>query len=193
MEKDDYRNLLKHEFLQHFPDGEHAVVRSTFYKNCAGRYSERHMLGFEFTHHDPLSVKEDNRAFKRRISRQLRYRGNKSFVFLYHHRIVDGTDLSLLRQHLYELLTFYNINGSDCKLVLFYQNIVAEDQAKRIDFIPQKAGLLEFVCHTHALWGGDDLETFWAKNDDALFAEMFEAVDKYNLREGEYAIAGHEY
>lgn len=192
MERDDYKNLLKHEFLQHFPDGENAVVRSTFYKNCVGHYSERHMLGFEFSHHDPLRVSEDNRAFKRRISRQLQYRGTKNFVFLYHHRITEKSDLTRLRAHLNELLSFYNINGCDCKVVLFYQNIVAENQAKRLDFIAQHGGLLEFVCQTHELWGGDDLDTFWAKKDDALFAEMFNIVDKYDIREGELAIVGQE-
>ena len=189
MEKDNYQSLLKPEFLRHFPDGEHAVVRSTFYKHCTGNYSERHMLGFEFSHHDPLSVMEDKRAFKRRITRQLDYRGNKNFVFLYHHRITTGSDLALLRKHLNEFLSYYNVNGCDCKVVLFYQKIIGEEQPKRIDFIPQGNGLLEFVCQTYALWGGDDLDTFWAKNDDALFAEMFAVVDKYDLREGELAIA----
>lgn len=181
MEKDNYRNLLKKEYLQHFPDGQHSVVRSTFYKNCADQYSERHMLGFEFTHHDPLRIKEDNRAFQRRISRQLQYRGNKNFVFLYHHRITENSDLALLRAHLNEFLTFYNTPGRDCKMVLFYQHIIAENETKRIDFTPHDTGLLEFTCHTHEIWGGDDLETFWAKKDDGLFAEMFDTVDKYNL------------
>lgn len=189
MEADDYQHLLRREFLQHFPDGEHAVVRSTFYKNCEGHYSERHMLGFEFSHHDPLNVKEDSRAFERRIARQLHYRGTKNFVFLYHHRITEASDLPLLRKHLNELLSFYNVKGCDCKVVLFYQNIVAETHAKRIDFIAQDSGLLEFVCHTHALWGGDDLDTFWAKRDDALFAEMFDIVDKCSLLAGEFTTA----
>lgn len=191
MERDNYRNLLKHEFLQHFPDGEQTVVRSTFYKNCAGRYSERHMLGFEFSHHDPLRVKEDNRAFKRRVKRQLTYRGNKNFVFLYHHRVTGHSDLPLLRVHLHELLSLYNVKGCDCKVVLFYQNLVAEHLPRRVDCISQEGGLLEFVCHTHELWGGDDLETFWARKDDALFAEMFDVVDKHGVLEGELAIVGH--
>ncbi|PDO87155.1 DUF1796 family putative cysteine peptidase [Kosakonia sacchari] len=181
MEKDDYRHLLEKEHLQHFPDGEHAVVRSTFYEKCTGQYSERHMLGFEFTHHDPLRIKEDSRAFQRRISRQLQYRGKKDFVFLYHHRITEHSDLCLLREHLNEFLTLYNAQGCDCKIVLFYQHIIAANSAKRIDFTPHESGLLEFVCHTHEIWGGDDLDTFWAKKDDALFAEMFGIVDQYNL------------
>lgn len=191
MERDDYRHLLKREFLHAFPDGEHFVVRSTFYTRCVGEYSARHMLGFEFSHHDPLSVKEDNRAFKRRIARQLNYRGNKNFVFLYHHRMTERSDLPLLRKHLNELRSLYNINGCDCKVVLFYQKIVAEDLAKRIDCIAQNSGLLEFVCQTHEPWEGDDLETFWAKKDDALFAEMFTAVDEFSLSEGELVIARH--
>lgn len=182
MEKDDYKNLLKEEYLQHHPDGARAVVRSTFYKHCVGCYSERHMLGFEFSHHDPLSIKEDNRAFKRRIERQLKYRGNKNFFFLYHHRITDNSDLPLLRAHLRELLSFYNVRGCDCKVVLFYQNIIAENLTRWIDFIGQDSGLLEFVCHTPERWEGDDLDIFWARKDDALFAEMFDVVDNYGIR-----------
>ena len=85
MERDGYKNLLKRDFLRYFPDGDNSVLRSIFYKDCEGQYSERHMIGFEFTHHDPLKIKEDGRAFKRRISRQLKYRGKKilfSFIII---------------------------------------------------------------------------------------------------------------
>ncbi len=180
MENDNYRHLLETEHLQHFSDGEQTVVRSTWYNKCAGNYSARHMLGFEFTHHDPLRIKEDKRAFQRRISRQLSYRGNKNFVFLYHHRINERSDLTRLRDHLNTFLAMYNTRGCDCKLVLFYQQLVDAKEAKRIDFTPHESGLLEFVCHTHELWEGDDLETFWAKKDDELFVEMFTTVDKYS-------------
>jgi hypothetical protein len=180
MERDNYKNLLKESNLQHFPDGEHSVVRSTYYKNCIGKYSPRHMLGFEFSHHDPLRIKEDNRAFRRRISRQLKYRGVKDFVFLYHHRITEHSNLSLLRSFLNELLALYNIKGCKCKVVLFYQNIIDKSTETFIDSVSNDTGLLEFVCHTHEIWGGDDLEVFWAKKDDSLFEEMFRIVDNKN-------------
>ena len=180
MERDNYRHLLEKAHLQNFPDGEQTVVRSTWYARCEGHYSARHMLGFEFTHHDPLRIKEDNRAFQRRISRQLSYRGNKDFVFLYHHRITGHSDLARLRDHLKDFLALYNTRDCDCKLVLFYQQPIAAEAEKRLEFIPHDGGLLEFVCHTHALWEGDDLETFWAKKDDALFAQMFTIVDQHN-------------
>ncbi|CAI2790390.1 Putative papain-like cysteine peptidase (DUF1796) [Serratia grimesii] len=184
MEKDSYRNLLKKDNLKHFPDGEHSVVRSTFYKNCVGQYSERHMLGFEFSHHDPLRVKEDNRAFKRRIARQLKYRGNKNFVFFYHHRLTEKSDLSLLRDNLKELLSFYNTKDCDCKVVLFYQNIISKNHEKGVNLTSHDTGLLEFECLTHEMWGGDDHDTFWAKNDDALFAKIFSTVDKVSMNKG---------
>lgn len=62
-------------------------------------------------------------------------------------------------------------------MVLFYQNIIDRSVEKFMDFNFHKSGLLEFVCHTHDIWGGDDLDTFWAKKDDRLFAEMFSKVD----------------
>lgn len=185
MEKDNYQNLLDKTHLQHFPDGDHSVVRSTYYKHCVGQYSERHMLGFEFTHHDPLSISADKQTFKRRIERQLAWRGNKNFVFLYHHRVTADSDLALLRAHLNELLSLYNAKGCECEVVLFYQNIVPQETQKRIDFTPHHSGLLEFACHTHEIWGGEDQDTFWARKDDALFTDMFDTVDRYNLSKGE--------
>ncbi|WP_039057821.1 DUF1796 family putative cysteine peptidase [Enterobacter sp. Bisph1] len=181
MENDNYHHLLAKENLRHFPDGEHTVVRSTYYDKCTGHYATRHMLGFEFTHHDPLRIKEDRCAMQRRISRQLSYRGTKNFVFLYHHRITDRSNLPQLRDHLNALLAMYNTRGCDCKMVLFYQRLIGENDPKRIDFTPHDSGLLEFVCHTHEIWEGDDLDVFWAKKDDRLFAEMFETVDQYSL------------
>jgi hypothetical protein len=177
MEYDNYTNLLKKDYLVQCPDGTNSVIRSTYYKKCNDKYSPRHMLGFEFTHHNPLKVREDNRAFKRRISRQIQLRGTRNFVFLYHHRITDNSNISSLRSHLNELLSLYNIENRNCKVVLFYQNIIGRSAEKFIDFNFHKSGLLEFVCHTHDIWGGDDLDTFWAKKDDRLFAEMFSKVD----------------
>ncbi|ROP49037.1 putative papain-like cysteine peptidase DUF1796 [Enterobacter sp. BIGb0383] len=190
MEHDGYQNLLKKEHLQHFPDGDRSVVRSTFYKHCVGQYSERHMLGFEFSHHDPLRIKEDNRAFKRRVARQLQYRGKKNFVFLYHHRITENSDLRLLRANLNEFLSLYNTAGCNCKIILFYQHIIADCDAKHLACTSYGTGLLEFVCFTHEIWGGDDLDTFWARKDDLLFAEMFDTVDDYNRLGGQSAVAG---
>ncbi|MGL4724476.1 MAG: DUF1796 family putative cysteine peptidase [Scandinavium sp.] len=187
MEKDDYKNLLKKENLQHFSDGVHSVVRSTYYKDCAGQYSPRHMLGFEFAHHDPLRVKEDSRAFRRRISRLQKFRGVKDFIFLYHHRITEHSDLTLLRSHLNEFLSMYNINGRTCKVALFYQMIVNQDTKAFIDFTKHDTGLLEFVCHTHEIWGGDDLDTFWAKKDDGLFERMFDIIDSQIKRQPDIA------
>lgn len=177
MEKDDYQHLLRKECLQHFPDGEREVVRSTFYKDCIGQYSERHRLGFEFSHHDPLRIREDNRAFKRRITRQLEYRGHRDFVFLYHHRITDNSNLSLLRDHLNLLLSIYNVGKYHCRIVLFYQSIITQNNPKHITFTPHDTGLLEFECHTYEKWGGDNLDTFWARKDDHLFTEIFRTVD----------------
>lgn len=187
MEREDYKNLLKVENLQHFPDGVHSVVRSTYYKDCAGHYSPRHMLGFEFSHHDPLRVKEDNRAFRRRISRQQKFRGVKNFIFLYHHRITEHSDITLLHSHLNELLSMYSINGCTCKMVLFYQKIINQDTKKFVDFTEHDTGLLEFVCHTHEIWGGDDLDTFWAKKDDDLFERMFDIIDGQIKRQTDIA------
>ncbi len=184
MERDNYRNLLNKTCLQLFPDGEHSVVRSTFYKNCINQYSERHMLGFEFTHHDPLNIIADNQTFKRRIARQLNWRGHKNFVFLYHHRITANSNLTLLRAHLTELLALYNTKGCECEMVLFYQHIVPKETVAHIDFTPHAGGVLEFVCHTHDIWGGDDQDTFWARNDDSLFTAMFDAIDKYHQSKG---------
>lgn len=191
MERDGYKNLLKRDLLNYFPDGDNSVLRSIFYKDCEGEYSERHMIGFEFTHHDPLKIKEDGRAFKRRISRQLKYRGKKDFIFFYHHRVTEKSDLPLLRRNLNDFLSFYNINNCNCQIVLFYQNIIMRSEEKHIDFTAFDTGLLEFLCHTHDMWGGDDPEIFWAKGDDDLFTEIFSTVDNYKFKKGVGKVVEH--
>jgi len=81
------------------------------------------------------------------------WRGNKNFVFLYHHRVTANSDFVLLREHLNKLLSLYNTKGCECEVVLFYQNIVPQETQRRIDFTPHHSGLLEFACHTHEIWG----------------------------------------
>ncbi|RAY97056.1 hypothetical protein DP187_21280 [Enterobacter cloacae] len=127
-------------------------------------------------------VREDNRAFSTPNFTSVSIQWNKGFFF-YHHRITEDTNISSLRSHLSEFLSLYNIKDRKCKVVLFYQNIVDKSVEKFIDFSLPETGLLEFVCHTHDIWGGDDLETFWAKKDDELFVSMLSKVDEMNKRD----------
>lgn len=177
MENDGYKNLLDEKWLNYFHEAG-GGVRSSYYKDVVGCYSQRHMLGFEFSHHDPINIKEDNRAFARRISRQVIMRGRKDFVFLYHHRVTEHSNIPLLRKHLKELLNLYNVNGCECNVILFYQHIIDEATDKNIAFISHNNDLLEFVFNTHDVWAGDDPDIFWAKKDDELFKKMFIIADE---------------
>lgn len=179
MEKDNYRYLLQKEHLACCIEEGHDVLRSTRYIDCENIYSENHMKGFEFSHHNPLSVAEDHRAFKRRIARAIQTRGSKNIVFVYHHRINPRSNLTFIRDKLTTLIKLYTTSQVSCQVVLFYQQIDDENSVNRLTFYPHETGLLEFVCHTKALWGGENQNQFWAKNDDNLFVDMFNSVDAW--------------
>ncbi|MGL4725890.1 MAG: DUF1796 family putative cysteine peptidase [Scandinavium sp.] len=179
MEQDNYRYLLPKEHLVHCIIDSHEVIRSGWYKTCANIYSPRHMEGFEFSHHNPLDVEEDRRAFKRRIARTLEIRGKKNVVFAYHHRLNERSDLAFIREKLNTLIDLYNNDDVNCQIVFFYQQLINESEQSRLAFFPSQSGLLEFVCHSKVLWGGEDQTAFWAKSDDDLFAEMFATVDAW--------------
>lgn len=180
IEKDRFKNLLTAKYLHDFPDGTHSVLRSIYYTDCHNYYSDRHMLGFEFSHHNPLKIKEDLRAFRRRIKRALDARQKQNFMFMYHHRINERSNLPFIRERLEELISMYSSNTARCQVIFFWQNIIPVGQKSHVEFIPHPSGILEFVCHTHQIWGGDDLDIFWARNDDQLFTDMFRTVDNWN-------------
>lgn len=181
MEKDDFKHLLSREHLdRHINDSGNIIVRSTYYNKCHNYYNQLHMIGFEFSHHDPLKIKEDYRAFRRRTRRTLKLRKQKSFIFLYHHRINERSNLPFVRERLEEFIALYSSKLALCQIVFFWQDIIPAGSASYIDFIPHKSGILEFICHSSQIWGGDDADTFWAKNDDHLFTEMFRIVDLWN-------------
>lgn len=179
LEKEGYKNLLEKEYLAYGEVAGERVVRSTYYNQCDDIFEVSSARGFEFTHHDPLSLSVDRNSFERRIGRLNEARYNKDFVFFYHHRRNEKSNFELLRKKLNDFRSFYSGDKTRCAIVLFYQSIVNENDQRRLEVHPINADLIEFIFHTKDMWSGNDNDIFWARVDDDLIAKMFEEIDRH--------------
>lgn len=148
------------------------VVRSLAVVDADPIFESAHRGGFEFTHHDVLTVDSDRQSFRRKIDRLNNLRGKEDVLFLYHHRRTKETDLKAVRAKLMKFTEHYKADGVSCMAALFYQTPVARGEARGLVVSDRNGSLLEYEFRTYDLWGGKDPEVFWARVDDDLVVEM---------------------
>ena len=163
-------NYLKKEKL---PDGN-TVVRNKKYVTTVNSYNGSVANGFEFTHHDVLSDVVSKETIKRRCNRMLGLKGKK-IIFLYHHRMCDETDHSLLISHLNQIANIYESRGNDVSIYLFTQSIITDLNERRVEYNLDH-GIHNFVFYTLNEWAGDNEDIFWARCDDDLIKTMIDHI-----------------
>lgn len=172
MQNQNHRGLLdKDNTVYEVLNGSN-VLRSSLYNESDSIFHGLHCNGFEFTHHDWVGEKKFVKTFERRISRTQENIGNKNFVFLYHHRYTEKSDIQLLTKKLNEFKSIFEVNNKKCYVILFYQNIVSDSSERKISMKNEDNGIIEFILHTQNIWEGDDQDVFWARNDDDLIKKM---------------------
>ena len=153
-------------------------LRSSLYNKSDDIFHEIHSNGFEFTHHDWVKNESFIKTFERRIARTQESIGKKNFVFLYHHRYTEKSDISLLVNKLHEFKNFFEVNDKVCHIILFYQNKISSPSERKISMKNENSGVIEFIFHTQDIWGGSNDDIFWARVDDDLIKEMIEESKK---------------
>jgi hypothetical protein len=172
MQNQNHRGLLDKDHTVYEVLNGSNVLRSSLYNESDDIFHGLHRNGFEFTHHDWVEKKEFVKTFERRISRTQENIGDKNFVFLYHHRHTEKSDIQLLTKKLNEFKSIFEVNNKRCYVILFYQNIVSDSSEREISMKNEDNGVIEFILHTQNTWEGDDQDIFWARNDDDLIKEM---------------------
>ena len=169
LERQNYEGLLEKSTL-YYPntaDVPKLAVRSNLINECDEIYSQMHMRGFEFTHHDVINNQNHRDSFKRKISRMLECRADK-ILFFYHYRTNPMENLEKLYVKLNEFLRFY----SNAKVIVFFQRIISKNGVRKISKTKISDNLFLFEFFTFDVWGGDIQDLFWAKVDDDLIEEM---------------------
>lgn len=172
LEKNDYKDILNIENLRYDNIGKDKVVRSTLANSCDAIFSELHMNGFEFTHHNVIDSEKDKESAKRKIQRMLAIRGTEDVVFFYHHRINPNSDFDSLFNKALELSKYYRLNGRMCHIIIFFQRIITEDTNRGIHYRTVLPGIHSFELCTKEIWGGNNPNILWATVDDDLIYKM---------------------
>jgi len=90
---------------------------------------------------------------------------------LYHHRINENSDFTLLFEKLLEYSKFYTTKKHFCKIIVFTQNIVNDYKDRRMTYDIINDSVHFFNLSTLKNWDGDG-DDFWAKNDEDLIEKL---------------------
>ncbi|HBQ4468207.1 TPA: hypothetical protein L7197_001843, partial [Klebsiella pneumoniae subsp. pneumoniae] len=179
MENNNYNHLLDKDNLYFAKVGNDTVVRSSLYNISSQHYSELHLNGFEFTHHNPIDNVDHRLSFERRIKRMIEGKGKQNFVFLYHHRICNNTNLENARKHLKEFQKKYQAGEKKCFIIFFYQTLTKNNEQRQLKLVNSEDNILEFHLITQHIWAGHDKDIFWARVDDDLIGRMITESDNH--------------
>ncbi|QIO06365.1 DUF1796 family putative cysteine peptidase [Acinetobacter shaoyimingii] len=150
------------------------VLRSRLYNRSDNIFHDLHCNGFEFTHHDWVKNEKFVQTFERRILRTQKSIGHKNFIFLYHHRYTEKSNIDLLRQKLNTFREIFEKNNKHCHIILFYQHKISNIDERNLVLKNVDHKIIEFVFHTQYIWEGDDQDIFWARNDNDLIEDMIQ-------------------
>jgi hypothetical protein len=177
LEKDSYRDFVNEGYLRFENLNGAEVPRLKTYLEITNEYNELHMNGFEFTHHDVINNPELRNKFKERVMGMKSYLGKKKYVIFYHNRFCAETDQDMLIDHLLELKKIYSAPQLECEIVLFKQKIIDDSRRRGLQhYLKNRIHIFDF--YTTDIWGGEDPNLLWARNDDDLIRKMISKMKK---------------
>ena len=176
LEKENYSNLLKAEYLTYNYLGETKVVRNKHYSESDNIYNEIHQNGFEFTHHDVINNELQRKSYERKILRMKSFSKRKKLKFIYHYRNNKNKDLKLITKKAEEFLSFYQKEGVKCEFIFFTQNIISKKEERNLIKIYDSNNIKGYILKTLEIWAGDDQDVFWARKDDDLIKKMINEI-----------------
>ena len=176
LEKENYSNLLKAEYLYYDKIGELQVVRNKHYSTSDDIYSKAHQKGFEFTHHDVISNESHKTSYERKVLRMQNFNKREKLKFIYHYRFSENNDLNLIILKAEEFLSYYRKREIRCEFIFFTQNIINEQKERTVEKIHDLNNVKGYIFKTLEVWGGTDDDIFWAKKDDDLIKSMLRQI-----------------
>lgn len=176
LEKENYRNLLKSEYLYYDYLGETKVVKNKYFIKSDNIYNELHQNGFEFTHHDVIDNKSHRLSYERKILRMTSFSKRKKIKFIYHYRYSDKRDLKLIVLKAEKFLSLYQNKGIKCEFIFFSQSIISKKKERSLIKIHDSNNVKGYIFKTLEIWGGDNQDIFWAKKDDDLITKMIKEI-----------------
>ena len=133
---------------------------------------------FEFTHHDVIAKPEAKASYERKVQRFLDApKGEGSACFLYHYRSHAKQDFARLTEKLRHFRDLMRQNATRAVTVaMFTQRTVTSDAERGVEF-SRVNDIPVAVLRTRQFWNGRDMDVFWGKSDDDLFAPMLGAFE----------------
>ncbi|MCQ2497665.1 MAG: papain-like cysteine peptidase [Lachnospiraceae bacterium] len=173
-EQEGYEGFVDKSFLKYEKVGNSEVARNKKYVETKNKYNSLCTNGFEFTHHDVISDVKVRNTIIRRCNRLLNI-SNKNIYMLYHHRLCNETDESLLVEDLKKLKHIYENRHNKVFIYMFTQ-VIVNDPSERTISHNVVSGINIYKLNTLDEWAGDDEDILWARCDDDLISDMIKDI-----------------
>ena len=133
---------------------------------------------FEFTHHDVLAKPQAKASYERKVRRfQDAIKGEGNACFLYHYRSHPKQDFARLTEKLRQFRDLMRQEATrPITVAMFTQRKIANDDMRGVEF-RRVNDIPVAVLRTRQIWGGRDMDVFWGRSDDDLFAPMIGAFE----------------
>lgn len=176
LEKERYSNLLRQDFLYYDYVGDLKVVRNSHYSKSDIIYSDLHLNGFEFTHHDLIDNQSHMESYSRKIIRMCSLNSKDKLKFLYHYRNNENMNIQLLINKAKDFLSCYQSRKIKAEFIFFTQEIINNKNERAMIKIYNSKNIKGYVFRTMEIWQGDDQNVFWARNDNDLIKKMINDI-----------------
>lgn len=176
MVESDFADMLTPALLRYDDRHNTRLGINTKY-TCEGGVSDATVCNsFEFSHHDVIGKDSARDSYRRKAQRLLDgLRQDGPACFLYHYRLHDRQDIPKVAAKLRYFQDLCRARaGRPISVAMFTQRIVDADDRRGVGFA-RLDGIPVAILNTRRIWGGHDMDQFWGRKDDDLFARMIGA------------------
>lgn len=174
----DFEDMLNPGLLRYDERHSKRICINPLYTCDAELFDASVRNSFEFTHHDVIAKPEAAESYRRKAARLLEPPPSDVPVcFVYHHRRHDKTNLRLVADKLDEFRNYWSGRFKrSASIAMFTQEVVSSHQERGVSFqiinnVPAA------IFRTRKPWEGTDMDQFWGRTDDDLFAKMTGAFE----------------
>lgn len=169
----DFKGMLRRSALRHEDRYRTRVVVNTTYSCDPDLYDRSVSDMLEFSHHDVIGDEAARASYRRKAARFLgALHGEGAACFVYHYRWHRRQDIDRVAEKLSAFRELCSERATrPVSVAMFTQRIVSLPGDRGVS-MSVRHGIPVAVLSTLKAWGGRDMDVFWARSDDDLFAPV---------------------
>ena len=178
----DFADMLNPDLLRYDDRYNARICINPLYTCDTDLFEASARSSFEFTHHDVIAKPEAADRYRRMASRLLQPpAADIPVCFVYHHRRHNNRNLGKIAGKLDAFRNYWSGRFMrPASIAMFTQDVVSSEDERGVSF-KIFSNVPVAIIRTRKHWGGTDMDQFWGRADDDLFAKMIGAFELHAL------------